>query len=86
MKRVFLIGTLAAFAFTGAFAQEKAKEDLKTAGSETKDAAKHVGKAAKKGAVKTTEATKKGVNKSAGAVEKGAHKVKSKTKTTTSST
>ena len=81
MKRFILIGTIAAVAFTGAFAQETAKQDLKKAGSETKEATKDAGKAVAKGAHKTTHAAKKGVSKSAGAVEKGAKKVKEKTTT-----
>jgi len=80
MKRLILIGTIAAFGLTG-FAQDTAKQDMKNAGTETKNAAKDAGKAVKKGSRKTTHAAKKGVNKSAGAVEKGAAKVKDKTTT-----
>ena len=74
-----MLANIAAFAFTGAFAQETAKQDLKKAGTETKSATKHAGKAVAKGAHKTTHTVKKGVNKSAIATEKGAHKVKTKT-------
>jgi len=81
MKRLILIGTIAAFALTGAFAQDTAKQDLKNAGTETKDAGKDAGKAVSKGAHKTTHSVKKGVNKSASATQKGAQKVKEKTTT-----
>ena len=75
MKRLILIGTIAAFGVTGIFAQESPKQDIKAAGQDTKDAAKHVGSATKKGATKSTHAVKKGVHK-------GATKVAEKTKTT----
>jgi len=75
MKRLILIGTIAAFGVTGMFAQDTAKQDVKKAGEDTKDAAKHVGSATKKGATKSTHAVKKGVHK-------GATKVADKTKTT----
>ena len=79
MKRLVLIGTIAAFGLTGIFAQESAKQDIKNAGSETKQAGKDVGRATKKGAHKTTHAVKRGVHKGASATERGASKVKNKT-------
>ena len=75
MKRLILIGTIAALGVTGMFADDTAKQDIKKAGTDTKDAAKHVGSATKKGATKSTHAVKSGVHK-------GATKVADKTKTT----
>jgi ribosomal protein L7Ae-like RNA K-turn-binding protein len=67
----------------GASAQTTAGQDMKNAGSETKDAAKDTGRGIKKGTVKTGKAikhgTKKGVHKAAGATENGADKLKDKT-------
>lgn len=71
-----IIGTMAAFGLTGVFAQDTAKQDMKQAGQDTKDAAKNVGSATKKGAKKAGHTVKKGVHK-------GASKVEEKTRTTT---
>jgi hypothetical protein len=71
-----------------------AKQDLKTAGHETKDAAKNTGHAVKKGTVKTYDATKNGTEKAVDttktdtkkayhATAKGTKKVVTKTKDTT---
>ena len=86
MKNIYsavAVGTLALGMTFGAFAQSTAGQDMKNAGSETKDAAKDVGKGVKKGTVKTGKAikhgTKKGVHKAAGATENGSEKMREKT-------
>ncbi len=62
---------------------QTAGQDMKAAGSETKDATKNVakgtGKAVKTGAVKTKHAVKRGTHATASGVSKGADKVKDKT-------
>ena len=67
----------------GAHAQS-AGQDLKRAGTETKDAtkdaAKGTDKAVKTGATKTKNGVKKGAHATASGVEKGASKVEDKTK------
>ncbi len=72
MKTLFLS---LAFVATSAFAipvPQSATQDMKNAGSDTKDATKKTYKKSKKG-------VKKGANKSAQATEDGADKVKDKT-------
>src|SRR5882762_5228744 len=75
------LGLLLATPLT-AFSQD-AKEDIKKAGTETKDAAKDTGKATAKVAKKTGHAvkktTKKVTHKAAKATAKGAEKVEDKT-------
>jgi hypothetical protein len=61
--------------------QDSAKQDVKTAGQDTKDAAKKTGNATKKTAKKAGSAVKKGTNKAAGETEKGAQDLKDKTDT-----
>ena len=61
--------------------QGSAKQDMKTAGQDTKDAAKKTGSATKKTAKKAGNAVKKGTNKAADKTEDGAQKVKDKTDT-----
>ena len=61
--------------------QGSAKQDMKTAGQDTKDAAKKTGSATKQTAKKAGSAVKKGTNKAAGKTEDGAQKVKDKTDT-----
>ena len=71
MKTLFLS---LAFLATSAFAlpPQTATQDMKNAGSDTKDATKKTYKKSKK-------KTKKGVNKAAGATENGANDVKNST-------
>ena len=64
--------------------QQSAGQDVKDAGTDTKNAAKSAGRATKKGATKSTHAVKKGVHKTATATEKGVGKVAGKTQDTTS--
>jgi hypothetical protein len=61
------------------FAQDSAKQDMKDAGHETKDAAKDVGHATKKTAKKAGHKVKKGTHKAARKTEEGAQKVEDKT-------
>ena len=67
----------------GAIAQESAKQDMKDAGHETKNAAKDVGHgtatAAKKTGKATKDTTKKVVHKGAQKTDEGATKVENKT-------
>ncbi len=72
MKRLLPIAVVAVFSVAGMFAQDTAKQDMKNAGQDTKEAGKNTGKAVKKGATKSTHAVKKGVHK-------GATKVSEKT-------
>jgi predicted small secreted protein len=58
---------------------QSAGQDMKDAGTKTKNAAKDVGSGTKKAAKKTGHAVKKGANKAATATEKGADKVAGKT-------
>ncbi|MBV9303806.1 MAG: hypothetical protein JOY62_17770 [Acidobacteriaceae bacterium] len=53
--------------------QQSAGQDMKDAGTETKNAAKSAGRAAKKGATKSTHAVKKGANKAATKVSDKTH-------------
>jgi len=65
------------------FAQDSAKQDMKDAGHETKNAAKDVGHATKKTVKKTghtvKKGTKKATHKAAHKTEEGAQKVEDKT-------
>jgi hypothetical protein len=86
MKNIYSLmaaGILAIGLSFGAAAQTTAGQDMKNAGTDTKDAAKDAGHGIKKGTVKTGRAikhgTKKGVNKAAGATENGSEKMKEKT-------
>ena len=73
MNRLFGLFTVSLlFSGLAAIAQDTAKDDMKKAGKETKQAAKDTGKGVKK-------ATKKTVHKSAKATKKGAKKVEKKT-------
>ena len=74
MNRVLRILLIAAVLSGGALglAQEGAKQDMKDAGHDSKNAAKHTGRAVKKTA-------KKGTHKSARKVRKGAGSVEEKT-------
>jgi hypothetical protein len=69
--------------FGMAFAQDSAKQDMKDAGHETKDAAKDVGHATKTTAKKTghkvKKGTKKATHKAAEKTDEGARKVEDKT-------
>jgi Ni/Co efflux regulator RcnB len=60
-------------------AQDSAKQDMKDAGHETKDAAKDTGRAVKKTAKKTGHEVKKGTHKAAKKTEHAADKVEDKT-------
>ncbi len=77
--------TIAAILALGlsAFAQEGAKQDMKNAGHETKEAAKDLGSGTVKVTKKTGRAikhgTKRAVHATASGVDKGATKVKAKT-------
>jgi Ni/Co efflux regulator RcnB len=77
-----LLTALCSFSF-GLPQNEGAGQDMKNAGSATKDAAKDTGRATKKTAKKTGHAvkktTKKVVNKSAKKTKEGADKVEDKT-------
>lgn len=78
-----LIASIMAFGLTFAAAAQTAGQDLKNAGTETKDATKDAvkgtGKAVKKGARKTKNGVKHAANATASETEKGAAKVKQKT-------
>jgi hypothetical protein len=80
MKRFICAGvvslTLSAF---GLFAQNGAKEDMKQAGRDTKDAAKSTGRATKKTVIKADRAVKHGTHVTAKKARQGAEKVKDKT-------
>lgn len=75
-----LVGGLCLTMTAGA---QTAGQDMKAAGTETKNATKDAGKGIARGtktaARKTKNATKKGVHKVASGTEKGAAKVKDKT-------
>jgi len=71
MKTLNTILIAAAISAGLAFADD-AKQDMKNAGTDTKDAAKNAGKGVKKG-------TKKVVHKASGKTEEGAAKVNAKT-------
>ena len=62
-----------------AFAQDTAKQEVKKAGSDAKEAGRATGRAAKHTGKAVAKGTKKGVHKGAAATEKGAGKVKDKT-------
>src|SRR5580704_3746834 len=88
LKNIFGPWTLALLLFSSPVilaaqdsSQGSAKQDVKTAGQDTKDAAKKTGSATKKTAKKAGSAVKKGTNKAAGKTEDGAQKVKDKTDT-----
>jgi hypothetical protein len=85
MKNIAVIAELVlGLGLTAGAHAQTVGEDLKKAGSETKDATKDagkgVGKATKTGARKTKNGVKKGANTAARGVEKGANKVEAKTK------
>lgn len=61
------------------FAQDTAKDDMKKAGSDTKQAAKASGRAVKNAGKGVAKGAKKGVHKAASATENGADKLKQKT-------
>ena len=82
----FFLGTALVCAPASGFSQPSnpsqdsgAKQDMKDAGHETKQAAVDTGKATKKVAKKTGRAVKKGTHKAAKKTEQGAQKVKDKT-------
>ena len=82
-KKIFApLMLLALLAFTAAptrlLAQDSAKQDMKDAGHDTKDAAKDTGHAVKKTAKKTKRAVKKGTHKAAEKTAHGAEKWKTK--------
>lgn len=86
MKNIYsalAAGILALGMAFGAAAQSTAGQDMKNAGTDTKDAVKNTGKGIKKGTVKTGKAikngTKKGVNKVSGATAHGSEKMEQKT-------
>jgi len=88
LKKILNLWVLALFLFsTPVFlaaqdsGQDSAKQDIKTAGHDTKDAAKKTGSATKQTAKKAGSAVKKGTNKAADKTEDGAQKVKDKTDT-----
>lgn len=58
---------------------QSAGQDMKDAGTDTKNAAKDVGHGTKKAAKKTGHAVKKGTHKAASETSKGANKVEDKT-------
>ena len=62
-----------------AWAQDTAKDDLKKAGSDVKEAGRATGHAAKHTGKAVAKGTKKGVHKAASATERGADRVKEKT-------
>jgi len=72
MKALFLIFALTATSIFAIAAPQSATQDVKNAGSDTKDATKKTYKKSKKG-------VKKGAHKTAKATEDGADKVKDKT-------
>jgi hypothetical protein len=82
MTRIFSALATGALLSGLMFAQDTAKDDMKKAGSDVKQAGKSSTKAAKSAGKGVAKGTKKGVNKAAGATENGAAKVKDKTKTT----
>jgi hypothetical protein len=79
MKRI--VGLFAAGILTIGIglAQDGAKDNVKKAGQDVKDAGKDTGHAAKHTGKAVAKGTKKGVNKAAGATENSAKKVKQKT-------
>jgi predicted small secreted protein len=85
MKTVFLstalliVGSLALPAYQES---QSAGQDMKDAGTHTKNAAKDVGRGTKKGAKKKGHAVKKGAHKAASATAKGADKMADKTSDT----
>ena len=86
MKRILAVVMTSALALSlSAFAQESAKQDMKDAGHETKNAAKDVGHGTVTATKKTGHAIKKGTKKvvhgAAAGTEKGAAKVEGKTAT-----
>ena len=62
-----------------AVAQDTPMKEIKTAGSDVKEAGKATGGAVKHTGKAIGKGTKKGVHKAAGATERGAEKVKDKT-------
>ena len=80
MKKVLgILATGALLSGLSLMAQEGAKDDMKKAGGEVKEAGKATGRAAKHAGKGVAKGTKKGVHKAAGATERGADKVKDKT-------
>ena len=78
MKRYIFTGVLSlALSGVSLFAQDGAKEDMKQAGSDTKDAAKS--RATKKTAKKADRAVKHGTHVTAKKARQGAEKVEDKT-------
>lgn len=75
--RYLMIGAMAAG--LTAFAGDTAKQDMKKAGTDTKNAAHATGQATKHTAKGVKKGAKKGVNKTAVATANGANKVKGKT-------
>ena len=71
--------TLAAITVPGIFGADTAKEDMKQAGGEVKEAGKAGGRAAKDTGKATKKTSKKVVNKAGEKTEEGADKVRSKT-------
>jgi hypothetical protein len=86
MKSIFTVAITGVMALgLSAFAQDSAKQDMKDAGHETKNAAKDVGHGTVTATKKTGKAikhgTKKVVHGAASGTEKGAAKVEGKTAT-----
>jgi hypothetical protein len=80
MKLYMCAGVLSlALSGVGLFAQDGAKEDMKQAGRDTKDAAKSTGRATKKTAKKSGRAVKHGTHVTAKKARQGAEKVEDKT-------
>jgi hypothetical protein len=77
LSTALLIGSLAIPAYSQD--SQSAGQDMKDAGTHTKNAAKDVGRGTKKGAKKTGHAVKKGTHKAASATAKGADKMADKT-------
>ena len=83
MKAALLSLALLIGGSSGLPAYQTAGQDMKDAGTDTKNAAKSAGRGTKKAAKKTGHAVKKGAHKAATATEKGAGKVAGKTQDTT---
>ncbi len=80
MKLTYIAGTVLAVALStgAAFSQDGAKQDIKNAGSDTKNAVKSTGSGIKKGTVKGAKATKHGTAVAATKTARGTKKVAKK--------
>ena len=74
MNRLFAVATVTVFSLAGIYAQDNAKQDMKDAGHETKEAAKDAGQGVAKGSKKVGRKVVKGTKKTGHVIKKDSKK------------